>query len=293
MIAFFIVLGVLSLLLFFALFIPYRIAYARVYKPDLTMDYQGRDEFVKELFDKANETPYEHVEVRSYDGLKLVGRYYERRAGAPTVLFFHGYRSTPLRDGCGILRITETSGYNLLLVYQRSHGMSEGNFITFGVKESKDVMTWCRFLQDKTDKIYLGGISMGASTVLNASKYDLPNVKAIVADCGFSSPAEIIFHVIDKKFKWAYFLAEWSAKLFCGFSVKESMTDAVSKSKYPILFIHGECDRFVPLSMTLKNHEACTSEKRLELFPTAQHAMSYIVDPERYQSVVLDFLSDK
>ena len=42
-------------------------------------------------------------------------------------------------------------------------------------------------------KIILAGISMGASTVLMAAGKPLPkNVIGVLADCGFSSPKEII-----------------------------------------------------------------------------------------------------
>ena len=42
--------------------------------------------------------PYELLEIRSYDGLRLHGRYYHQADGAPLLIGFHGYRGTPSWD---------------------------------------------------------------------------------------------------------------------------------------------------------------------------------------------------
>ena len=43
----------------------------------------------------------EDVTIESYDGLKLYGRYYQVREGAPLDIGFHGYRSSALTDFAG------------------------------------------------------------------------------------------------------------------------------------------------------------------------------------------------
>ena len=43
------------------------------------------------------ETPYERVTVRSHDGLKLVGKFYEGQPGAPLILF--STATDPRRSG--------------------------------------------------------------------------------------------------------------------------------------------------------------------------------------------------
>ena len=91
-------------------------------------------------------------------------------------------------------------GFNLLMVDERACCRSEGHTITFGIEERYDVLSWIRYAigrfgQEK--KILLGGISMGAGTILMASQMDLPpQVKGIIADCPFTSPEAIIRKVI-------------------------------------------------------------------------------------------------
>ena len=50
---------------------------------------------------EAKDTEKETLTITSFDGLKLVGRYYEISPGAPIELMFHGYRGDAKRDLCG------------------------------------------------------------------------------------------------------------------------------------------------------------------------------------------------
>ena len=45
--------------------------------------------------------PHRDFQVRSHDGLKLCGKFYECAPGAPIELMFHGYRGNAERDLCG------------------------------------------------------------------------------------------------------------------------------------------------------------------------------------------------
>ena len=65
------------------------------------------------MIDRINAVPYEPVSITSFDGLKLNGRYYHVRDGAPVNICFHGYRGTPSRDFSG----------GAMLVLERGTGM--------------------------------------------------------------------------------------------------------------------------------------------------------------------------
>ena len=74
-------------------------------------------------------------------------------------------------------------------------------------------------------------------------------------------------------------------------SIKEASTlDAVSKTKCPILFIHGTADTFVPCSMSQAAYDVCASEKQLILVDGARHGYSYLVDRPRVQAALAAFL---
>lgn len=243
---------------------------------------------------------HEDVYITSRDGLKLHGKYYHQADGAPLTIFMHGYRSGALRDGNGAFIMSWRKGYNVLIVDQRAHGKSEGKVITFGIKERFDCLEWIHYANRRFGEqtpIILMGISMGASTVMMAAGLDLPpNVKCVLADCGFSSPKEIIQSVIQSMHfpvKLAYPVVRLSGRIFAGIDIEDedaSCVEAVRKSKVPILFIHGEGDNFVPCYMSKCCYEACNAQKKLLLVKDADHGLSHCVDNKSYEAAVEEFL---
>lgn len=241
----------------------------------------------------------EDVETVSFDGLTLRGKWVPAPEPKATIILFHGYHTHYLNDFAGIFSMYHSIGLNLLLVRQRAHGESEGKYITFGVRERKDVLSWVQF-HNRThgmDNVFLGGMSMGASTLLFAAGEDLPgNVRGISADCGFSSPAEILGHIIRRDFhlppKLVLPLMDFWARALGGFSLYEcDIRKTLAKAKVPVLFIHGKADTFVPCSMTQEGHDACMSDKELHLVEGAGHGRSYLHDMEGLTAALVDFFN--
>lgn len=241
--------------------------------------------------------PFENVETQSFDGLSLKGRYYHFKDGAPIAIIMHGYRSNYCRDGNGGFKICTNYGLNVLLPDQRAHGKSGGKTITFGIKERFDCVSWTDYLIDRfgeDTKIILVGLSMGASTVMMASDIAPQNVKGIIADCGFSSPKDILTEVAGQMKlppKAAYFFTKLSARMFGSFDTEgASAVKSVANTDIPILFIHGENDDYVPCHMSKTCFDACKSEKYLLTVPNASHGMSYYIDTDKYTDMVNEFL---
>lgn len=255
-----------------------------------------------------NSLPYEQVYTRSYDGLRLAGKYYPVEGlGAPdlsdsdrTMILFHGYHGSGKRDYSCAVKMYMELGYNILLIDERANGESEGKLITFGVKERYDVLSWINFVLSKQGadtKICLGGLSMGAAVVMMAAGLNLPkNVVSIVADCGFTSPAEILAHVANANYhlpgKIAVGCLNVFCKLFGGFSLYQvNTTEALATSDIPILFIHGKADNFVPCYMTERSFEAAKAEKYICLVKGAGHGLAYLMDKETVGQALKSFLS--
>lgn len=241
--------------------------------------------------------PHEDMDITSFDGLTLRGRYYEYAPGAPIELMLHGYRGNSERDMCGGVQRCFALKRNALIVDQRGCGRSEGTVISFGINERKDCLAWTdhlirRFGPDV--KIILTGISMGAATVMMASGSDLPkNVIGVLADCGYSSAKEIIKIVIRQMklpAELSYPFVKLGAKLYGHFDLEEtSPIEAVRNAKVPIIFYHGEADDFVPCSMSQECFDACASRKAIVTISGAGHGLSYPKDPETYLQTLFDF----
>ncbi len=253
-----------------------------------------------ELIAAAEAVPFEAVSIRSRDGLKLYGRYYQIAEGAPLMLLFHGYRGYALRDFAGAHKICRENGLNMLVVDERAHAKSGGHTMTFGVKERFDILDWVTYARSRfgaQTPMILSGISMGGTAVCMASELNLPpNVKGIISDCAFSSPKEIIMEVCRQhgwpaRILWP--IAWLGARLFGRVDLTATTAvSAVKHAKVPMLFLHGEDDRFVPCAMSRKIFAACTAKKRIETFPDAGHGVSYLADPERYTRTVLRFAQE-
>lgn len=249
---------------------------------------------------EMEQKPHETVTTRSFDGLTLAGEYYPHPNARGTILMFHGWHGSPQADfGCA-MSAYYSKGLNLLLVHQRTQGESEGKYITFGIRESRDVHAWVRWHGERFGKeapILLTGISMGATTVLMSAgtPYDA-NVRGIIADCGFTSPWEIIASVVRGRglpiFPFVPLMSMW-ARIFAGFGFREYSTlEAVKGIRIPVFFAHGEADRFVPCHMTEKVYEICgSSDKTLFLVPNARHGAAYLVDRCNYEKQISQFVN--
>ncbi len=238
----------------------------------------------------------ETVSIRSHDGLKLTGHFIDARS-KKTLILFHGYRSRAYRDFSCVAEYYRSLGFNLLLVDQRSHEGSEGKYITFGVLERYDCVRWAEYTDERIGgEIFLDGLSMGASTVLMASGEKLPkSVRGIIADCGFTSPEEIMLKVMEEdlgvRCRPLFWLVSQMVRLRAGFAVDGYSTiEAMKVNRLPILFIHGTGDKFVPCEMTLRAHAACIAEKKLVLVEGAGHGVSYLQEPETCRAALREFL---
>ncbi len=300
------IIGVLILGILIASYYAYNRAF---YSPKIekrktnSLDFLDKDTYkdvsslMTTLVGQAKAIPFEEVTIKSYDNTRLYARYYHMNDGAPLQIQFHGYRGSAFRDFCGGHALARELGHNILLVDQRAHGLSYGNSITFGIKESRDALAWCEYAKNRFGDvpIFLVGVSMGGSTVIGASAYSLPsNVKGIIADCPFSSPRDIIKKVCgDMKLNPSliYPFIKLGAILFGHFNPDSfCCEDAVKNASVPILIMHGESDSFVPCIMSHRIYEKCKSKCYLYTFEGAEHGLSFLASPERYKKAICDFL---
>lgn len=248
----------------------------------------------KKLADKNHEL----ISITGHDGIKLVGHWYECQDPKRVIIAMHGWRSSWSQDFGMISDFWEQNGCNVLYAEQRGQGESGGEHMGFGLLERYDCLDWIKWVNERTGSklpIYLGGVSMGATTVLMASGLELAeNVKGIVADCGFTSAHDIWKHVANNNLHIPYGIYNSAANDMCKkkiqFGANEySTVDAMKVCRVPVLFVHGTDDRFVPVEMTYENFKSCKAPKHLLIVPGASHGMSYYIDKGRYEQAFRDF----
>jgi len=264
--------------------------------------YEVHREQIVEWIKKLMATPHEDLEITSFDGLKLRAKFYEYAPGAPIEILMHGYRGNAKRDLNGGLARCFSLGRSALLVDHRASGESEGNVITFGALESRDAIQWIKYISERYGndrKIIVTGVSMGAATaMLVAGSDDLPkNVVGALADCGYTSTEAIIKKVMreDMHLPPAVFFpfVRLGARLFAHFNIDDAAPiEAMKKAKVPVIFFHGDDDRFVPFSMSEENYAACTARKMLVSTPGAGHGLCYVTDSKGYENALREFFAD-
>ena len=255
---------------------------------------------IREGIDWIDSMPQTTLTTLSHDNLKLYATLIEHESPRATILMFHGYRSSGKNDFSCATKFYYSLGFNLLIVDQRSHGRSEGKYIGFGAKERFDCQTWANVIYERYGKelpMLITGISMGGSTVLMASSLKMPeNLIAIISDSAFTSPHDIISHVIRKSYHInpsiiLPFMNMWS-KALAKYSFDEVSTEKVLKeTNIPILFIHGLDDDFVPCDMSKRSYDACVSKKDAVFVEKAGHGESYIIDRELCEETLKKFIS--
>ncbi len=260
-------------------------------------DFWGFDRAVFDSYDK------EKISIKSQYGYTLGGRYIKsdcpKKDGIRRVaVICHGFTSS-LFGSVKYARIYLSLGFDCVIYDHRNHGDNERNFTSMGWYEKDDLKTVCDFVRDrfKGERLIIGthGESMGAATVMLESGED-DNLDFVVEDCGYSTLEE----QVDCSIKALFHLPKYPfvpissrlIRLKYGFKMSDVRPiDGVARSKMPMLFIHGENDKFVPYYMLKENYNAKKiGYKEMISVKGAAHAESVKVDFNAYYNYIESFL---
>ncbi len=245
--------------------------------------------------------PYKEKNLRSKDGLLLKGRLYLPETPKRVILLMHGWRSDWKHDFSVLLKPLLAMGCALLFADERGHGKSEGDYMTYGIRESEDCVLWANMLVKEFPDLplYLWGMSMGATSVLRASADpSLPeNLRGVIADCGFTGAAEEMEHLVKKKLgfggKIVPVLYRRRIGRRCGFDLFAPTTEEILKNnRLPLLLFHGLADDFVPTEMSRRNFAAAGGKKKLVLVEGAVHCKCFHIAPKRCLAEVKRFFEE-
>lgn len=241
--------------------------------------------------------PHETLEIESLDGLKLRGIYYPAaEPSKKTVIAIHGYTSHPEREWAFPGLFYHSLGFNVLIPYQRAHGISEGDMITFGAKERSDMIGWAERINELSPdgEIVFHGLSMGGLIALLLINEHIPGVKAIISDAPSTSIEDFFKNVSRDIFKAGgdavakAAMADFERKTGRDprdYNAKDYLKDGI----YPLLLSAGElemCDeRFA-------EYKAINpSPTEIIILPGCNHGNGMYKQTELYQSKIREFLA--
>ncbi len=222
--------------------------------------------------------------------------YYVNKGSQRTVLVIHGWRDQAVKFFYLGRMYERELGYNIVMPDLHACGKSEGEAIGMGWNDRLDVMRWLQTFQ--TDTMVVHGVSMGAATTMMLSSMQKPHgVKDIrfIEDCGYTSVWDEFSGQLKEQFGLPAFPLLYTTSLLCRLSYGWSFGEAsalneVAKCPYPMLFIHGDKDTFVPTEMVYRLYDAKPEPKTLWVASGADHAHSYKTHQTEYTVKVHDFL---
>ena len=260
----------------------------------------------QDLIDKTSESrktvealEREEIELTADDGVKLKGYLFKNKTETDkTVICVHGYNSTGFIDFATVGLAYFNNGYNVLLVTNRACGESGGKWTGFGILESRDTVKWVKKIAElyPQGSIILQGCSLGGATVCMMSDMDMPkNVKAIISDCAFAEMKAELVHMFKYMAHLPSFPLLNTVEMWCKKVAKFSFEDntplrAVSNAKYPMFFVHGRADRYIPYQTAEKLYNACPTDKELLIVDGAGHAASHLRGGKDYFDKIFAFI---
>jgi len=242
------------------------------------------------------ELPFEDVTVTSSDGLKLVGWFIPSQNGA-VVIMQHGYKSTR-KEMLNEAEMMYRHGYGVLLTTIRAHDHSEGELITFGVNEVKDMDAWYQYLLTRDDvdanRIGILGNSYGGMLGIQYASEN-ENIKAVVADCAFSSMSDTVSTSVEfftdlPAFPFAPLIVFW-AEQETGYKMEDvDTTQWIAKiSPRPVFLMQGGADVVISADSGQRLYDAAGEPKELWFEPNLGHVDFDSEMPEEYEQRVAGF----
>lgn len=234
------------------------------------------------------------------DGYRLVGEYFDFGgssavlivAGRTECLLYSYYFAEPFRK----------AGRNVLVVDNRSHGLSEGRVNSLGYREYRDLLAWARLLHEElgNETVLFHGICIGASAALFAlTSPGCPDyLEGMIADGMYYNffksfdnhmkadrPHTVRFPVMQTVMLWIRLFSRADV-------VFDGPFRRIEKLDRPILFLYSREDTYSTPDQAEYLFAHCRGPKQIVWFDKGAHSRIRINDTEAYDAAVGEFLTN-
>jgi len=196
--------------------------------------------------------------LETADGNRLICWWSRAASGEPTLLYFHGNGGS-LAERADRIRFFRQHGLGIFMMSYRGYGGSTGSPTeAANVADAKRAHDWLLASGIRPERLVLYGESLGSGVAVQVA-LDKP-VAGLILDAPYTS------------------IADLGAEVYPFLPVRLLLWDRYNTIEYiprvraPLLVLHGERDRTVPLAMGKRVFEAAAGPKRLATFPAAGHS---------------------
>jgi fermentation-respiration switch protein FrsA (DUF1100 family) len=206
---------------------------------------------------ELSELGFREVKVTTADGLSLLSWYLPPREGRPVIVYFHG-NGGHIGYRAGRLRRFARDGYGVLMLEYRGYGGNPGAPSEAGFYA--DAAAALDFLARDgimPNRLVLYGESLGSGVAVYLAAQR--EIGALILEAPFTSVAEVA--------QYHYSFVPASLLLWDRFD----SFSRIGNVKAPILLLHGDRDRVVPVRFGRALFEAAPKPKTFWFSPEAGH----------------------
>lgn len=238
--------------------------------------------------------PFENIQLKTVGGLAIHGWYSEQDSSKGCVILFHGItvnKSYLLKEAM----VFHELGYNVLMIDFRGHGKSDGSTTSFGVDETEEVHEAFEFAKKQgNQEIILYGMSLGAVVIMKAVADKIVQPAAIIGEMPFGSlqdhlksRAKVVGFPAQP---FGFLVTLWMGveNGYNGFNHKT--TGYAKKLNCPVLLQWGENDIYVAKNEIESVYKNIPAQKKLVIYPGAEHSSLVNADEIKWISEVKSFL---
>jgi pimeloyl-ACP methyl ester carboxylesterase len=195
--------------------------------------------------------------VRTPDGETIVLWHVEPEPGRPTILFFHG-NGGEIAGRHERMAFYQSQGFGALFVSYRGYGASTGSISEQGF--ITDALTAYDFLRERSvpaEQIAVVGESLGTGVAVKLAAQR--PVAALVLGAPFTAAVDV------------------AAEIYPWLPVRLLMKDQfisrdhIASVKAPLLIIHGDADRIIPVAQGRRLFEMANEPKELAILEGQGH----------------------
>lgn len=231
----------------------------------------------------------------------LAAWYLPARNGC-TIICCHGIHDNRAQWIEQMARLHQRSGYGALIFEMAGHGESEGNLVTYGVREAHDVAAVVEYLRSRGDvdmtRLGIIGYSLGAIAAVLAAT-EIPELKCVIIESGFADLKQDISALFHRytglpAFPFANIVVFWG-QLIGGVRLADIRPARVIHMISPraVFIISDLADQLANEPYDgMELYTQAGEPKRLWQLPGVGHVQAFVAQPEEWIARVGAFLDE-